>query len=80
MLLAAAEGHLFGSGIRRLLLASSNDNLEAHAFYQRRGWRLTSVHLDAMDRVRSQKPGLPVLGLHGLPLRDVWDFEKLPRD
>lgn len=54
-------------------LHTTNDNARAIGLYLRLGWRLVKVHLDAMDRVRELKPGVP-LEDHGLPLQDMWEF------
>lgn len=74
--LAEAERRLAGMGIARLWLITTNDNLQAIAVYLRAGWRLTAIHLDAMDAVRALKPGIPLIGENDLPLRDEWRFEK----
>ncbi len=76
--LRAAETRLVTSGISRLVLFTTNDNLGAQSIYLREGWRLVAVHLDAMDRVRAIKPGVPQIGMNDLPLRDMWEFEKRP--
>lgn len=74
--LAEAERSLAARGITRLWLNTTNDNFQAVAVYLRAGWRLTAVHLDAMDAVRALKPTIPRIGKHDLPLRDEWRFEK----
>lgn len=76
-LLDIAEQTLSGRGARRLLLHTTNDNLQAHSVYLREGWRLTAVFPDEMDRVRALKPGVPIVGLHGIALQDMWRFEKV---
>ena len=58
------------AGCRRLCLITSNDNLAALRFYQRRGFRLTAVYPGAIDHTRERKPEIPLLGLDGIPLRD----------
>ena len=55
----------------------TNDNLRAAGLYLSRGYRLVRIHLDAVDRVREHKPKLPVEGYEGIPMRDLWEFEKL---
>ena len=60
---------------RRLWLVTTNDNLDALRFYQRRGLRIAAVHPNAMDAVRALKPGLPATGSHGIPLRDLIELE-----
>jgi ribosomal protein S18 acetylase RimI-like enzyme len=46
-LVAEAEVVARRSGIRRIVLATTNDNLPALYFYQRRGYRITEVVRDA---------------------------------
>jgi ribosomal protein S18 acetylase RimI-like enzyme len=61
---------------RRLWLVTTNDNLEAIGWYQRRGLRLATVRPGAIDELRSTlKPGIPVIGKHQIPLRDELEFE-----
>ena len=55
----------------------TNDNLRAAGLYLSRGYRLVRVHLNAVDRVREHKPNLPEKGYEGIPVRDLWEFEKL---
>lgn len=54
---------------------TSNDNVEALRFYQKRGYRITAVYPNAIDEVRKMKPHIPLLGKHGIPLRDVIELE-----
>lgn len=75
-LMALAESAAREAGARTIVLATSNDNLAAARFYWREGYRLVFVDPDAMDRVRALKPGVPVIGNGGVPLRDMWHFEK----
>jgi GNAT superfamily N-acetyltransferase len=72
----AAEEALRGRGVRRVVLATTNDNVRALSFYLNRGYRLVRVHLNAMERVRASKPSVPEIGRDGLPLRDMWEVEK----
>ena len=58
------------------MLATTNDNVRALNFYQKRGYRLVRLHLDAMDNVREMKPRIPELGGDGIPLRDMREVEK----
>jgi len=63
------------SGCRRVWLITTNDNLPALRFYQKRGFHLVAVHRDALEATRAIKPGLPRLGLEGIPLRDEIELE-----
>ena len=62
--------------MRTLRVVTTNDNPRALSFYLRRGYRLLRLHLDAMDRVRALKPRVPLTGIDGSPLRDMWEMEK----
>ncbi len=60
---------------RRLFLITTNDNLEALGFYQKRGFQLAAVHPGAINEARKVKPVIPLIGLHGIPLRDEIELE-----
>ena len=57
-------------GCQRLRVITTNDNLDAIRFYQRRGLRLVAVHANAVDDARAIKPQLPKIGRFGIPLHD----------
>jgi ribosomal protein S18 acetylase RimI-like enzyme len=64
------------AGCRRLWLVTTNDNLDALRFYQRRGFRLVRVRSQAVDRSRRRlKPEIPTFGAYGIPLRDEIELE-----
>lgn len=74
--LAEVESRLRARGVTTVLIATTNDNADALRFYLREGYRLTAVHLDAMEKVRELKPGVPLAGKDGVPLRDMWELRK----
>lgn len=75
-LLAAVRASATDAGCSRLWVVTTNDNLEALRFYQRRGFRLARVRPGAVDRSRETlKPEIPRSGAHGLPLRDELELE-----
>lgn len=74
-LLAAAVEIARAAGKRRLWLITTNDNLDALRFYQRRGLRIVGVAPGAVDRSRAMKPGIPMTGAYGIPLRDELTLE-----
>ncbi len=74
-LLDAAGRAARDAGCGRLWLITTNDNLRALRFYQRRGFRLVAVHPDAVERSRALKPSIPEIGLDGIPLRDELELE-----
>lgn len=69
-LLDAAVQAAKAAGCTRVFLTTTNDNLRAIGFYQKRGWSLVAVHPGAMDRAREVKPTIPLVGMNGIPLRD----------
>jgi N-acetylglutamate synthase-like GNAT family acetyltransferase len=76
-LLAEVERVATEAGCRRLWLITTNDNVDALRFYQRRGFHLAAVHPGAVDRSRATlKPEIPAVGEHGIPLRDELELWK----
>ncbi len=75
-LLDALVELLRARGVDRLWLITSNDNLDALRFYQRRGFALVAVHPGAIDLARRLKPSIPTIGLHGIPVRDELELER----
>jgi N-acetylglutamate synthase-like GNAT family acetyltransferase len=59
----------------RVWLITTNDNLDAIRFYQRRGMRLVNVDCGAVDRARVRKPAIPLIGENGIELHDELAFE-----
>jgi ribosomal protein S18 acetylase RimI-like enzyme len=76
-LLEAAGVAARAAGCRRMWLITTNDNLKALRFYQRRGMRLVALHRDAVERSRELKPDIPQVGHHGIHLRDELELERL---
>jgi ribosomal protein S18 acetylase RimI-like enzyme len=61
----------------KLWLITTNDNLPALRFYQKRGFHLVAVHRHALEATRAIKPGLRQLGMYDIPLRDEIELELL---
>ena len=58
-------------GCSRVWVVTTNDNLDALRFYQRRGFRLVEVRPGAVDLAReSLKPEIGRVGAYGIPIRD----------
>lgn len=57
-------------GCRRLWLITTNDNIAALHFYQKRGFSLSAIHHDAVVDARKLKPEIPLTGYDGIPIRD----------
>jgi DNA-3-methyladenine glycosylase I len=62
-------------GARRAWLTTTNDNLDALRFYQKRGWRLVAVYPGAVAESRKVKPSIPAIGSYGIPIRDEIELE-----
>jgi ribosomal protein S18 acetylase RimI-like enzyme len=75
-LLQTLEDHAHAQCCRRIWVITTNDNVQALSWYQKRGYRLVTIYRDAMDQVREVKPELPVRGLDDIPLRDMIELEK----
>jgi ribosomal protein S18 acetylase RimI-like enzyme len=63
------------AGCRRLWLITTNDNLDAIRFYQRRGMTIAAIHVNALAHSRKLKPSIPEIAPNGIPLRDEIEFE-----
>lgn len=74
-LLEAATDAAREAGCSRAYLTTTNDNLRAIGFYQKRGWRLAALHKGNVDEARARHPVIPVMGLNGIPLRDEIELE-----
>jgi GNAT superfamily N-acetyltransferase len=59
---------------RDIRLTTTNDNVDALRFYQRRGFRLAELRPGAVDRSRQDKPQIPRVGDYGIPLHDEIDL------
>jgi ribosomal protein S18 acetylase RimI-like enzyme len=63
------------SGCKRVWLITTNDNIAAVRFYQRRGFHIRAIHLDALEESRRLKPEIPLTGLEGIPLTDEIEMD-----
>lgn len=62
------------NGCARLIAVTTNDNIEAMRFYQRRGFDMVLLSRDALDVSRKLKPEIPLFGMHGIPLKHEITF------
>jgi GNAT superfamily N-acetyltransferase len=67
---------LRSQGVNVLQVTTTNDNLDALRFYQRRGFRIIAVRPGAVDESRRIKPSISVMGEYGIPIRDEIDLER----
>ena len=63
---------------KRVWLITMNDNTHAIRFYQRRGFNLKAVHINAFDVTRKLKK-MPIsediLGVDNIPIKHEFEFE-----
>ena len=60
---------------KRVFLITTNDNLYALGFYQRRDFELVTIHRGAVNETRKIKPAIPIIGQNHIPLRDEIELE-----
>jgi ribosomal protein S18 acetylase RimI-like enzyme len=60
---------------RRVWLITTNDYTHAIRFYQRFGFSLKEVHINALIKSRELKPSIPLIGMDDIPLLHEFEFE-----
>lgn len=60
-----------------LKLITTNDNLYALKFYQKRGFILSRIINNAVEKAREIKPEIPLIGNDGIPIRDEIEMIKV---
>jgi len=60
---------------KRVFLITTNDNLNALGFYQKRGFEIVTIHRGAVNESRKIKPSIPWIGMNNIPLRDELELE-----
>lgn len=76
-LIKEVEKMAAGNGWRRITLITTNDNLAALKFYQKRGYVMAAIHRNAVEKARQIKPEIPLVGNDGIPIRDEIELEKV---
>lgn len=76
-LIAAVETAARDHRCSYLALITTNDNLHALGFYQRRGFRLAALLPGQIEESRKLKPSIPPIGQHNIPIRDEIRLEKV---
>lgn len=77
MLIEAVRAEAKRRNCREVMLTTTNDNVDALRFYQRRGFRLAALRPGAVDRSRQIRPSIPHSGDYGIPLHDEIDLSCL---
>ena len=63
------------ASIKKVVVMTTNDNISAIRFYQKRGFTLRTLRPNMLVASRKLKPGIPLTGNDGIPLRDEIEFE-----
>ena len=75
-LVNAVEEMAWQESCRVLSVTTTNDNLHALGFYQRRGFFITALYPDQVAFSRQIKPAIPLISDNGIPIRDEIRLEK----
>lgn len=76
-LLREVEWIARGEDLRRIWLITTNDNLDALRFYQRKGFELAKLYAGGIARDRPLKPEIPAIGEYGIFINDELELDKL---
>lgn len=60
---------------KRIKLITTNDNIRGIEFYQRKGFVISNIYINAIENSRKLKPEIPMFADNGLPIRDEIEFE-----
>lgn len=63
-------------GCKRVWLITTNDNTKAMRFYQKRGFNMKALYINAVQEARKIKPEIPLYGNDGIPILHEIEFEK----
>lgn len=63
-------------GLQKIVLITTNDNINAIRFYQKRGFDMARLFRNAVDDARKLKPEIPLIGENGIPLHHEIEFER----
>ncbi|WP_107925580.1 GNAT family N-acetyltransferase [Lysinibacillus parviboronicapiens] len=77
LLVQAVENIAIQNDCTMMTLITTNDNLHALRFYQKRGYHLVEIIQNAVELARAYKPEIPVVGEHGIPIRDEILLKKI---
>lgn len=61
--------------LQKIVLITTNDNINAIKFYQKRGFDMVRLFHNALDVSRKLKPEIPLIGENSIPLRHEIEFE-----
>ena len=65
------------AGMQRIMLITTNDNLSALRFYQKRGFDMSRLYCNALAQARKIKSEIPLIGMDGIPLKHEIELEMI---
>ena len=71
--IAIAKAH----NCEKVGVVTTNDNIHANQFYQKRGFDLVRQLIDSISKARVLKPEIPLIGQNGIPIKHEFEFEML---
>ena len=60
---------------KKIIVRTTNDNLDALRFYQKKGFVISKIYKNALDADRKIKPSIPKIGDYGIEMRDCIELE-----
>lgn len=63
------------SNCNRVWLITTNDNIDAIKFYQRKSFDMVRIYRDAILQSRVIKPEIPLIGNYNIPIKHEVEFE-----
>jgi len=70
LLLNALKKLVKDKNLTKLVVMTTNDDLDALRFYQRRGFKICGININAIEKSRKFKPSIPMTGDYNIPIRD----------
>ncbi|GEB77023.1 GNAT family N-acetyltransferase [Sporolactobacillus inulinus] len=67
-------------GPKRFYLTTTNDNVRALQFYQKRGFTLCTLRRNAVQHARQLKPEIPLVAENGIPIEHELELEWFKED
>lgn len=74
-LIGRVKGIAKANGMKKAIVMTTNDNIGAIRFYQKRGFTLRALRPNMLETSRKIKPAIPLIGNEGIPIRDEIEFE-----
>lgn len=62
--------------LQKVVLVTTNDNMNALRFYQKRGFDMVRLFRNSINAARKLKPEIPLIGENSIPLRHEIELER----